>query len=488
MSACIEFILNGDLVRVNSVDPNITVLDFLREHRRLTGTKEGCREGDCGACTATQVLLADAEPRVRAINTCIQFLPSLHGTALITVEGVARSSGALHPIQAAMVECHASQCGFCTPGFVMSLHAAELAGETADRPRVEELLTGNLCRCTGYGPILAAAEKSLGSDAEVDATLAATVEKLKTINSAEMLEIEYDCPHTRAKRTYHAPRSIDELGVVLARSPDATILAGGTDLGLQVTKQHKALAHLVDINRVSELQCIAVGATEIAIGAAVTYSQARSVLADHFPEMDGFLSRVASEQIRNCGTIGGNIANGSPIGDMPPALIALSARLELVGPNGTRELPLEDFFLAYGKQDRGRAEVVSRILIPRADASVKFEAYKISKRFDQDISSVCGAFCAELRSNVVCNVRIAFGGMAGTPKRASAAETLLEGKVLEAELVESAVATLANDFTPLSDHRASAEYRLLVAGNLLRKFCASIAGSKSVRLDREAVA
>jgi xanthine dehydrogenase small subunit len=488
MSACIEFVLNGETVRVDRIDPNITVLDFLREHRRLTGTKEGCREGDCGACTATQVLLANGEPRVRAINTCIQFLPSLHGTALITVEGVARSSSALHPIQAAMVECHASQCGFCTPGFVMSLHAAELAGESAERHRVEELLTGNLCRCTGYGPILAAAEKSLGSDGEADATLAVTADKLRTIDSTEMLEIEYDCPRTRTKRTYHAPRSIDELGQVLADLPDATILAGGTDLGLQVTKRHKTLARLVDINRVSDLQRIEVGASEIAIGAAVTYSQARSVLTDHFPEMDGFLSRIASEQIRNCGTIGGNIANGSPIGDMPPALIALSARLELVGPNGARELPLEDFFLAYGKQDRGRAEVVSRILIPRADASAQFEAYKISKRFDQDISSVCGAFCAELRSDRLRNVRIAFGGMAGTPQRARAAETLLEGKALEAELIDSAVATLANDFKPLSDHRASAGYRLLVAGNLLRKFCASIGGNKQVRLDREALA
>ena len=488
MTGHIEFVLNGEIVRVDDPDPNCTVLDYLRDDHRLTGTKEGCREGDCGACTATQVLLVDDAPQARAINTCIQFLPSLHGTALFTVEGVACAGGDLHPIQAAMVECHASQCGFCTPGFVMSLHSADLAGETPQKERIAELLTGNLCRCTGYGPILAAAEQSLGASGDRGNLLATTAERIRAINAAEMLSIEYESPRTAARRTYHAPRSLAELGEVLAACPDATILAGGTDLGLQVTKQHRQLANLVDVNRVAELRKIEVEGSEIAIGAAVTYSQARQVLSGAFPAMDAFLSRLASEQIRNTGTIGGNIANGSPIGDMPPALIALNARIELVGPTGTRELPLEDFFITYGKQDRGPAEIVSRILVPRLADGARFEAYKISKRFDQDISSVCGAFHAVIEDGRLRNVRIAFGGMAGTPKRASTAEAALEGQMFDAAPLNDAVAGLAKDFTPMSDHRASAEYRALVAANLLRKFCASLTGVQPVKLDREVLA
>lgn len=485
MARHIEFVLNGENVRVEDPDPNCTVLDYLRDHRRLTGTKEGCREGDCGACTATQVLLIDDELHVRAINTCIQFLPSLHGTALFTVEGVAGAGGDLHPIQAAMVECHASQCGFCTPGFVMSLHSADLAGEMPQKERIAELLTGNLCRCTGYGPIMAAAEKSLGAHGDRDNLLATTADRIRAINSAEMLSIEYKSQHSDSMRTYCAPRSLAELGEVLSACPDATILAGGTDLGLQVTKQHRKLKDLVDVNRVAELRTIEIDGTGIAIGAAVTYSQARQVLSGEFPAMDTFLSRIASEQIRNTGTIGGNIANGSPIGDMPPALIALAARIELVGPAGKRELPLENFFIAYGKQDRGPAEIVSRILVPRLTDGARFEVYKISKRFDQDISSVCGAFQAVIKDGKLFNVRIAFGGMAGTPKRPSTAEAALEGRLLDVVSLSDAVAGLAEDFTPMSDHRATEQYRALVAANLLRKFCASLAGVSPVRLDRE---
>jgi xanthine dehydrogenase small subunit len=488
MAGHIEFVLNGEIVRVDNPDPNCTVLDYLRDHCRLTGTKEGCREGDCGACTATQVLLVDNAPQARAINTCIQFMPTLHGTALFTVEGVAGANGDLHPIQAAMVECHASQCGFCTPGFVMSLHSADLAGEIPQKARIVELLTGNLCRCTGYGPILAAAEQSLGAHGDKGNLLATTAERIRAIDTAEMLSIEYESPQSSSKRTYDAPRSLAELAEVLAAYPDATILAGGTDLGLQVTKQYRKLNNLVDVNRVAELRKIKIDESGIAIGAAVTYTQARKDLAGQFPAMGSFLSRIASEQIRNTGTIGGNIANGSPIGDMPPALIALNSRIELVGPAGKRELPLEDFFIAYGKQDRRNGEIISRILIPHLADSAQFEAYKISKRFDQDISSVCGAFHAVMKDGVLSNVRIAFGGMAGTPKRASVAEAGLEGRQLDAVTVDAAVAGLAKDFTPLSDHRASAEYRMLVAANLLRKFCASLTGAQPPRLDRPVLA
>lgn len=487
MAQQIEFILNGEAVRIDNPDPTLTVLDYLREQAELKGTKEGCREGDCGACTVTQVLTIRGELQVRAINACIQFLPALHGSAIFTVEGIASGAGEMHPVQKAMRDCDASQCGFCTPGFVMSLHAACLKSEPANDARISELLAGNLCRCTGYGPIIAAARSSLDRAQPDEPQLKELARTLEASGSAGMLELEHHCAKRRIKKRYSAPRSLDELSQVIAKSDDPTFLAGGTDVGLFVTKQHRMLGEIIDLNQVAELQRVECSDEGVTLGAVVTYSDARKPLADLVPELDTYFSRIASEQIRNSGTIGGNIANGSPIGDMPPVLIALGAELELLGPEGARRMPLEDFFLDYGKQDRAPNEIVSRIFVPRPASGAHFGAFKISKRFDQDISSVCAGFNCEIAEGTVRNVRLAFGGMAGIPKRAHNAEREIEGKPLSSEMVDAAAKALEQDFSPLNDHRASARYRSLVAANLLRKFLLGLEGEPVLCLDREPV-
>lgn len=479
----IVFLLNGQEVRLAKCDPTLTLLDFLREERRLTGTKEGCREGDCGACTVVVISQSPTGPRVKAVNSCILFLPSLDGSAVITIEGVACGKQ-LHPVQRELVDRHGSQCGFCTPGFVMSLFAADLNLETPSDTRLNEILSGNLCRCTGYRPIADAAHAALGRERQPDPRVAEMLNCLTNLAVEEPLDLEFNCER-RGTLRYSAPRTIEALTSILANSPGATILAGGTDVGLWVTKQHRKLHHIVDITKLNELQRIDEGADHVTIGAGVTYSDARAFLASHFPDLDPLISRIASEPVRNSGTIGGNIANGSPIGDMPPALISLGARAVLASNRGERCVLLEDFFVAYGKQDRAPDEVLVRIEIPKLAPDAVFKAFKISKRFDQDISAVCGAFHASWQARKLANVRICFGGMAGVPQRAKSVERRLEGATLSVNVVEAAVSSFSEDYQPLSDHRASAEYRMLAAQNLLRKFAAGLDGQAVAPLDRE---
>jgi xanthine dehydrogenase small subunit len=477
VSRPIRFLLDGEVRELADVDPTLTVLNWLRYEARRTGTKEGCAEGDCGACTVVLGELEGGRVRFRAVNACILFAPMLDGRALFTVESLGRE-GALHPVQQAMVDLHGSQCGFCTPGFVMSLYAVQREGAPADAASLKDALAGNLCRCTGYGPILAAGE-AMGAAAEDDAGLAAA---LAAIQPREGLALEH-----RGRR-FFAPRSADELAAILEAHPDATVLAGGTDVGLWVTKQHRELPVVVSVNDAADLRRIDDLGGAIRIGAGVRYADAHSVLAALHPEFDELLRRLGGLQVRNLGTLCGNIANGSPIGDMPPALIAAGATLVLRRGAERREMPLEAYFLAYGRQDRRPGEFVEAVVVPKVAAGRVFKLAKLSKRFDQDISAVCLGLSVGVEAGRVTDARIVFGGMAATPKRAAACEAALAGRPWTQETVEAAVAALAQDFTPISDMRASAGYRLEAAGNMIRRAFLETAGAAPRVREAEAVA
>src|SRR5262249_52894942 len=466
----IEFVLNGELRSLDAVDPTLTVLRYLREQERLVGAKEGCAEGDCGACTAVVGELDGKRLSYRAINTCIQFVCALDGKALITVEYLRSRARELHPVQQAMVEAHASQCGFCTPGFVMSLFACVRNAVAPARQEIDDLLAGNLCRCTGYTPIINAAAKVLSRDEAPgdDASEPALVELLRGLPARESFKLQ------SGGRTFIAPGTIRELCDTLAAHPEATILAGGTDVGLFVTKRHSKPPVLVHIGKIEALQAIVDEKDAIRIGAGVTLERAWPALRALYPGVNELMRRFGAVQVRNAGTVGGNIANGSPIGDLPPALIAAGATLRLRRGEKTRDLPLEKFFLAYGKQDRLPGEFVESVLVPRPAANAVLRAYKVSKRFDQDISAVCAAFNLTFETidggSAIKDARICFGGMAGTPLRATQCEAFLRGKPWNEATVTAAQAVLDGCYEPLSDWRASARYRAQVAANLLKKY------------------
>ncbi len=467
----IRFLLDGVVHTVTDCAPTTTVLDYLRERLGRCGTKEGCAEGDCGACTVVLAELAGPGLRYRAINACIRFLPTLDGKALFTVESLESADGGLHPVQRAMVECHGSQCGFCTPGFVMSLFALYRSERGPDEAAVRHALSGNLCRCTGYRPILAAAQRMYelpddggrASEGELrQQLLAIRVTQEKRLNTAG--------------QTYIAPATPAGLAQALATRPDATILAGGTDVGLWVTKQYADLPEIVYLGNVAGLDAISVTGSHLEIGAAVTLTDAFRALQDEFPALDEIARRFASPPICNAGTLGGNVANGSPIGDSMPALICLGATLVLQGADGARSIPLEDFYLGYQNKDLRPGEFVAAIHVPRARAGQLLRSYKIAKRFDQDISAVCGAFAVELAGGRVRTARVCFGGMAATPLRARACELALVGADWSAGGMGPAIAALATDFDPITDLRASRSYRQRVAGNLLRRLVADADG------------
>ena len=462
----LRFVVNGAPQEIESVAPTMTLQEYLRDVKGLTGCKEGCAEGDCGACTvAVGALDADGAAAWRPMNACILFLPMLHGKAVVTVEGLQSPDGALHPVQSAMVETHGSQCGFCTPGIVMSLYAARHSGQSASRGEIGDILAGNLCRCTGYGPIYAAAEQVFsGPPPEEDLTArAGDAEALKAMAEDRPLYLE------GPEGVWAAPARFAEAAAFAKQHPDATVVAGATDVGLWVTKQLKPLRKILYLGDVADAREVASTAEGgLRIGAAATYAEAEAAIAARWPDFGELLRRLGSRQVRSAGTIGGNIANGSPIGDTPPALIALGATLVLRHGEAQRRLPLEEFFLDYGKQDRQPGELVEAIEIPAGGAGLR--CYKLSKRFDQDISAVCGCFNLTLEGGVVAEARIAFGGMAAVPKRALEVEQALQGKPWTEATVNAAMAAFAEDFTPISDMRASADYRLLAARNLLRKY------------------
>jgi xanthine dehydrogenase small subunit len=477
MNDAIRFILNGEDISLSSVRPTDTLLDLLRIDRHLTGTKEGCAEGDCGACTVLVGRLIDGGLHYESVNACIRFVGSLHGTHVVTVEHLAARDGTLHPVQQAMVDCHGSQCGFCTPGFVMSLYGLWLSNDKPNRAEIEKALQGNLCRCTGYEPIVKAAEQvgRIRPSALFD-----PLEKTRSDISSRLwaLQKHETITVSSADGRLLLPGSMAGLARILAEEPAATIVAGSTDVGLWVTKQMRPLNPVVFIGYLTELQAIVRGDTGFTIGAGVTYSRAFSAMAAKIPAFGALIDRIGGEQVRNMGTIGGNIANGSPIGDTPPPLIALGASVRLRSATGARTVLLEDYFIEYGKQDRRQGEFVESVFVPYPADGIHFAVYKISKRRDEDISALCGAFHLALdEAGNVADIRIAFGGMAGTPKRARTVEAELMGKPWSEETVLAARDAFDADYQPLTDWRASAEYRQLTAKNLLTRFYLETSGA-----------
>jgi xanthine dehydrogenase small subunit len=462
MRHSIHFILGNELHEMHDLSPTMTVLDFLRESQRRKGTKEGCAEGDCGACTIAVGRLEGDKLVYKSVNACIQFMPTLDGCHVLTVEDLRAPDGTLHPVQREMVERHGSQCGFCTPGFVMSMFVLAEESNDPSKGEVEDALAGNLCRCTGYGPIIEAAQMAAGQSAKAS-WRENMIDRMQEIQPREMVNLEHQ------SGLYFSPSNVDEMATTYAKHPNATILAGGTDVGLWVTKMNRKLPKIIYTGNIdSMVECHETN-DGFQIGGAVRYSDVPEALCAAYPDFSEVLRRLGSRQVRNLGTIGGNIANGSPIGDTPPLLIAMGARLVLNYAGTRRHINIEDFFINYGKQDRASGEFVETIIIPKPHDGWHYRAYKISKRFDQDISTVCGAFNLRISEGVVTEARIAFGGMATTPKRAIATEAALVGRPWDGDTVAQALPSLDTDFQPITDMRASAGYRTLIAKNLLRK-------------------
>ena len=472
----LRFLLNGGDVALADVRPHETLLDYLRLRRSLRGTKEGCAEGDCGACTVLVGKLDGENLVYESVNACIRFLGSLDGCHVVTVEHLRGPEGTLHPVQQALVDFHGSQCGFCTPGFVMSLYALWMRTPDPSVAAIEKALQGNLCRCTGYEPIIRAgrALESYGAAARDHLALERSQVAGRLAALRDGMRVEIGDGHHRLV----VPASVDDLAAVLEREPNATIVSGSTDVGLWVTKQMRDISPAIFIAGLEGLRTISEDGDVITIGAGVTYSEAFSTLANRIPALGRLIDRIGGEQVRNMGTIGGNIANGSPIGDMPPALIVLNATLTLRKGEARRTIALEEFFIAYGRQDRHPGEFVEAVHVPVPAEDTHFAVHKVSKRREEDITAALGAFHLVLaKDGTVGSIRIAYGGMAATPKRAGKVETALLGRQWTEATVEAALSAYDEDFAPLTDMRATAAYRSLVAKNLLRRFFAETTGT-----------
>jgi xanthine dehydrogenase small subunit len=468
----VQFLRRGRAVSLDRLPPRTTVLDWLRLDQRAIGTKEGCAEGDCGACAVVIARERDGKLVYEPVNSCITLLGQLDGGELITVEDLAED-GVLHPVQEAMARDHGSQCGFCTPGIVMSLFAHyHECNSVTNRGQIQDALAGNLCRCTGYRPIVdAALEVCRGADDKFSRDAAVRQRALAALDENDDVFVG------NTKSFFAAPSSERSLAQLYGEHPDATIIAGATDVGLWITKKLMPIEKIIHVGRVLDLSNIEMTADGLALGAIVSLARAAPVLGSIDPDIAEVLRRFGSIQVRAAGTVGGNIANASPIGDLAPMLIVLGGSVELRRRDRVRRLPLEDFFLDYGKQDRAEGEFVRRLLVPKLPASSHFRAYKISKRFDEDISTVLAASCVTVEHGRISEAKVAFGGMAGIPKRAKSVEDKLLGLSLaDTGRWREAAEAVGTDFIPLTDLRASADYRARVAGNLIIKTLAEIAG------------
>jgi xanthine dehydrogenase small subunit len=475
----IRFIKRGLPVSVENVPPSRTLLEVLREDLCSTGTKEGCGEGDCGACTVVLGESVDGVLSLKAVNSCIRLAHSVDGMALWTVEDIAAADGTLHPAQAAMVQCHGSQCGFCTPGFVMSMFALYenqvCGGQAVSRELAQEALSGNLCRCTGYRPILDATQK-MAQLPPVAVNQAAVLQQLALIAPGS--------DSLKADLAYKLPRDLASLLAARAAAPQAQIVAGTTDVGLWVTKQHLQFDQVIDVTRVKELRRIEQYPHHIAIGAAVTLTDAFAALVADRPQLQPFTARFAGLSVRNSGTLGGNVAGGSPIGDSMPLLIALGASVVLMSVRGSREFTVEDFYTGYKKNQLAPDEVLAWIKVPKAVAGERVEIYKISKRFDDDISAACLAINVQIADGVVTKASIGVGGVAATPVRAIKTEAACTRKIWSKTTIDHAKTVLRTEFMPISDMRATGAYRTQVLGNLLERFWLESQGIQHINLQR----
>jgi xanthine dehydrogenase small subunit len=527
MTTPIRFLRRGETVTLTNVPPSRTLLDLLREDLCSTGTKEGCGEGDCGACTVVLGEAVDGQLKVKAVNSCIRLAHSVDGMALWTIEDIAQVNGSLHPTQEAMLRCHASQCGFCTPGFVMSLFAMyqnhTRKGHTISRELAQQELSGNLCRCTGYRPILDAAQMLDGLPL-VRLDEPDLLQKLELI-APESIGLKADLTN---KKGYESPISLSTLLKTRAERPDAQIVAGTTDVGLWVTKQHRQFEQIIDVTKVAELRCVEDYPHHIAIGAAVTLNDAFAALTKDRPQLQDFAARFAGLPVRNSGTLGGNVANGSPIGDSMPLLIALGAHVVLMSIRGHRSLPLEQLYTGYRTNVMAADEVLAWIKVPKpvsphpslppkGEGAIPtpsgtvpiaspygagtvpihspyggglgrgftefLRIYKISKRFDDDISAICLGLNLHIHQGIVVKASIGVGGVAATPVRAVKTEASLTHQEWSKATIDHAMAVLRAEFSPISDMRASSAYRTQVLGNLLQRYWLESQGMQQINLE-----
>ena len=476
-SNAIKFVWNNKIFKIDNPDPNETLLNFIRLKIKKTGTKEGCAEGGCGACTVVLAELKKNDLTYKAINACISFVTILQGKQLIIVEDLLNSKGSLHPVQKAMVDYHGSQCGFCTPGFVMSLFAMQKNYSSYSEENIKDSISGNLCRCTGYRPIVDAA-KSLNNKNRSDKFVK---RKKKIISLLKKIKPENISIKNRNKK-YFAPRTVTELKKIIKDYPNSIFFSGGTDLSLIVTKERKDIDNIISLSSINELNFIEEKNEHIVVGAATSLREFELFIKKYYPDFTAILKRYGSVQIRNVATIAGNIATASPIGDTLPLLLSLDAKVVLQSLNNKKILPLKNFFVSYRKTKLKKRQFIHSIIIPILKKNI-FKAYKISKRIDDDISSVCASFNLEIKNKKIKNIKIAYGGMASIPKRAINCEKTLINTNISEENIEKAKKILEKDFKPINDMRASKNYRMEIAKNLLMKCFIEIKDNKLVRLN-----